>query len=192
MRLCKKCLQPYGDDVPTCANCKNSNTIEITDPTTPVVVATVGGPDKARASAMLADINVPFVEKPIKKIISGAIITGDHSFDCDILVPFSAYDKAYDTLVGIGVINPPEDSFEEDELPELSNEQEPLEQENIEEITVTKNDVQQGEETFAPMSDSKRFWVRVVSVLLFAGVVAAVIFGTDFIINLVKSLFGGQ
>ena len=44
-------------------------------------------------------------------------------------------------------------------------------------------------EPFEPMSRAKRTTVRVVTALLFLGLVALAVFGTDFIMKLIKGLF---
>ena len=90
----------------------------------------------------------------------------------DVYVPYSAYEKAFDTCVGIGAIK--------------------LEGEEIldEEVEYTENDGETLDEQFEKMTGAKRTTVRVVSALLLLLIVAGVVFGTDAIMNFIKEFFG--
>lgn len=60
-----------------------------------------------------------------------------------------------------------------------------------EDVTVpTNSGVKPADEQFEEMSGAKRTTVKVVSAILFLLLVAAVIYGTDFITGFIKNLFG--
>ena len=98
--------------------------------------------------------------------------TGYDDLTYDVYVPYSAYEKAFDTCVGIGAIK--------------------LEGEEIldEDVEYTENDGETLDEQFEKMTGAKRTTVRVVSALLLLLIVAGVVFGTDAIMNFIKEFFG--
>ena len=93
------------------------------------------------------------------------LLTGMDFDEFDILVPYNQYEKAFDTAVGIGAIK-------------------------LEGAEIINDEVyDDGIEEFEQMSSSKRTFVRIVSALLFILVAAGIIFGVDFIMAFIKSLF---
>lgn len=171
MKYCNKCKRIYNDEDITCESCKGkSKLLSIEDNNTPVNLLTAEGFELKRIQSALGDAGIPNDAALCEHNYSVNAVTG---YDCskyNVLVPFSAYEQAYDVCVGIGAIK-------------LDNEQ------IVDDESITDNGAKSNEEQFEPMSRAKRTTVRVVTALLFLGLVALAVFGTDFIINLIKGLF---
>lgn len=162
MKYCPKCKRLYNDNDEVCSECKTRLT-DITDNLTAVYLLSASGFELQRIKAAFEDSGIPCECSAKKHSYSADAVTGYDSAEYDILVPFSAYERAYDTCVGIGAIK-------------LENE------EILDEPVEYKEEYQQ-------MSKKKRVTVKVVSAFLFLLLVAAVIYGTDFITGIIKNLF---
>lgn len=175
MKYCSSCKKLYNGADTVCADC-NKNYKEIKDINEPVLISVVGGVDRSVACGALTDSGIPFVEKQYGKIgVSNEIVTG---YDAKLLniaieVPYSAVPKAYEVLTSAGI----ECKVDDDVLEQVKA--------DIEEykLRLNNDDMQ--------MSDSKRTLVRVLSAIAFIVVVALVIWGTDYVLELIKNLFGG-
>lgn len=170
MKICPKCKYIYDDTVSSCPDCKK-NLKPIENKNTPVGVCTVSGVDRMRVHAALEDAGIPSGEQRKKSISSEAITGGDLS-DVVITVPYQVYDKAIDVCIGIGVID--ETDIDEDTKKDIESKKEQYDK-DIEE--------------FEEMSKSKRTFVRVVSAILLIIVFCVFIWGVDYLIELIKSLF---
>ena len=162
MKYCSKCKRLHNDEETVCKNCK-AQLKTITDENTPVY--------------LLEDSTVPCdatIKKCMENKYSKSIkaYTGYDDLTYDVYVPYSAYEKAFDTCVGIGAIK--------------------LEGEEIldEDVEYTENDGETLDEQFEKMTGAKRTTVRIVSALLLLLIVAGVVFGTDAIMNFIKEFFG--
>ncbi|MEE0913571.1 MAG: hypothetical protein U0L76_03175 [Ruminococcus sp.] len=170
MKYCKKCNRMYNDSDEKCTECKKP-LYEIEDENTPVYLLSATGFELDRVKAALEDNGIPCDSLRKKNATSADAVTGFDTSEYYIVVPYSAYEKAYDTCVGIGAIK--------DEEAEILDENVPYSEENIKSV----------DEQFEEMSGAKRTTVRIVSAILLIILFAGVIYGTDFIMQLIKGLF---
>ena len=124
-----------------------------------------GGFELDRVKTALSDNGIPNDSKPQKRNFSAKAVTGVDNSEQDIYVAESDYEKAYDLCVGIGAIR-------------LEGEEEQI-----------LDPGGQAEDAAEEMASGKRTAVRIISALLFILIVAAVIFGIDFISGWIKGLF---
>lgn len=171
MKYCKKCKHIHNDTVEKCSVCKKE-LFDIVDENTPVYLISASGFELRRIKAALEDCGIPCDSTPKKHNISAEAVTGYDTTDADILVPFSAYEQAYDVCVGIGAIKEDGEEIIDGDVD-----------------TPVNSDVQSLDEQFEEMSGAKRTTVRVVSAFLLLLIFAGVIFGTDFIMQFFKNLF---
>ncbi|HCA04524.1 MAG TPA: hypothetical protein DEO32_01360 [Ruminococcaceae bacterium] len=163
MKFCKKCKHTFEDSQEYCSNCKNRKPLEdITDQNTPVYLISADGFERERIQTALTSNGIPNDSIIKEEDTAPESIKGFSSSWRDILVPFSAYDKAYDICVGIGAIKPDG------------------------EVKVVGDDAQ---EEFEDMPPAKRTTVKILSAILFIIVAALIIFGTDAITGFIKGLF---
>ncbi|MCD8027024.1 MAG: hypothetical protein LUF33_08935 [Clostridiales bacterium] len=125
-----------------------------------------------RVKTALEDSGIPCDNISQKHSYSAEAVTGYDTGEYDLLVPYSAYQSAYDTCVGIGAINEGEAQILEDDGSAPVNE-----------------GVKSVEEQFDEMSGGKRTAIRILSAILFFIIFALVIFGTDAVMNLIKNIF---
>lgn len=174
MKICQKCKKIHSDSQDRCSICgKNLKTI--VDKNTPVGVCEVSGVDRMRVHGALEDAGIPCSEARRKKSVSSEAVTGGDLSDVVILVPYQAYDKAYDICVGIGVID------EKDVAP--------LTEEELNDIESKKSVLDKDAEDFMEMSQSKRTFVRIVSAILLILVFCGVIWGVDYGLEWIKGFF---
>lgn len=171
MKYCKKCKHIHNDTENLCINCKKS-LLEITDENTPVYLISADGFELKRIKAALEDCGIPSDSVAKDPKISAEAVTGFNYAESDILVPFSAYEKAYDVCVGIGAIKADGEEIIDGDVD-----------------VPTNSGAKSIDEQFEEMSGAKRTTVRVVSAILFLLLVALVIYGTDFIMEFIKNLF---
>ena len=165
MKYCTKCRKLYNDEDLVCKDCKKGHLETITDESTPVLLCSGDVMERDRVQAALKDngITSDFRRKMVSA--NSQLLTGMDLDEFDILVPYNQYEKAFDTAVGIGAIK-------------------------LEGAEIINEEVyDDGIEEFEQMSSSKRTIVRIVSALLFILVAAGIIFGVDFIMAFIKSLF---
>ena len=170
MKICDKCRRIYNDEELMCSECKRPLEI-IEDENTPVYMLSAQGFELSRVRAALEDNGVPCDTAAKKKNISAEAVTGYDSSEYDLLVPYSAYEKAYDICIGIGAID-------EGEAEILNDDGQPAEM------------VKSATEEFEEMSGVKRTTIRIISAVLLIAVFCVVIWGTDYIMEIFKHLFG--
>lgn len=171
MKYCKKCKHIHNDSDEKCSVCSKP-LMKITDDNTPVYLITASGFELQRIKTALEDNGVPCDTISLKRSYSAEAVTGYDTAEYDLLVPYAAYEKSYDICVGIGAIREDgEEIIEDGSFPA---------NENTESL----------DEQFEKMSRVKRTTVRVVSAVLFLILIAAVIYGTDFITGFIKGLMG--
>ena len=170
MKICDKCRRIYNDEELMCSECKRPLEI-IEDENTPVYMLSAQGFELSRVCTALEDNGVPCDTAAKKKNISAEAVTGYDSSEYDLLVPYSAYEKAYDICVGIGAID-------EGEAEILNDDGQPAEK------------VKSATEEFEEMSGVKRTTIRIISAVLLIAVFCVVIWGTDYIMEIFKHLFG--
>lgn len=168
MNYCQKCKKIYNDKETACLHCKKGLK-PIENKNTPVAVCTVSGVDRMRVHAALNDAGIPTDEVRFKKSISSEAITGGDLADVIVTVPYQAYDKAFDICVGIGVIG-------DSEVPQFSSED-------------VKEQLDKDMDDFQEMTSSKRTAVRIISAFLLILIFCGVIWGTDYVMEIIKGLF---
>lgn len=169
MKYCKKCRRINNDSEQKCTVC-GKELAKINDDNTPVYLLSASGFELQRIKTALEDSGIPCDNISQKHNFSAEAVTGYDSAEYDVLVPYSAYEQSYDCCVGIGAIK--EDG-----------------EEIIDDDTPVENKNGNLDEQFEKMSGAKRTTVRVVSALLFLILVAFAVFGTDFIMGVIKNLF---
>lgn len=169
MKYCKKCRHLHNDEEQTCSACKRP-LVEVESENTPVYLHTASGFELTRVRTALEDNGIPCDTAAVKKNYSAEAVTGYDSAEYDLLVPYSAYEKAYDICVGIG-------AFKSDEAEIVDDE-------------VIGEKVKSAAEEFEEMSGAKRTTIKIVSAILLIAVFCAVIWGTDYIMAFIKNLFG--
>lgn len=174
MKICSRCKKIHSESENRCSLC-GKGLKEIVDKNTPVGVCEVSGVDRMRVHGALEDAGIPCSEARRKKSISSEAVTGGDIADVVVLVPYQAYDKAYDICVGIGVID--------------ENEVAPPTEEQLSDIESKKSKVDKDTEEFMEMSKSKRTFVRIVSAILLILVFCGVIWGVDYGLEWIKGFF---
>ncbi len=169
MKYCKKCKHLHNDDEQVCSVCNKPLLEEIKDENTPVYLLTAVGFELQRVKSALEDNGVPCDTLTQTHTTSVEAVTGYDTSVSYIVVPYSAYEKAYDVCIGIGAIK--------DEEADI-----------IDDSEYSENKVKSAEEEFEEMSGVKRTTVRVVSAILLLMIFAGVIWGVDFIANFIKGL----
>ncbi len=164
MKYCKKCKRVYQDEMEYCTSCRSRKPLlPLTDSSTPVYLTSADGFERERIQTALTDNGIPNDSVIVEEDIMPASVKGYSSSWRDILVPYSAYDKAYDICVGIGAVK-----LEGEE--KIIDEEPPAEE-------------------FEDMPPAKRTTVKILSAILFIIVAALIIFGTDAITGFIKGLF---
>ena len=169
MKYCKRCKHLHNDDEQTCTACKRP-LAEIEDKNTPVYIYSASGFELTRVRTALEDNGIPCDAVAKKKNFSAEAVTGYDTSEYDLLVPYSAYEKAYDICVGIGAFGDEEAEIVDEEIEDNS-------------------DVKSAAEEYEEMSGVKRTTVKIVSALLLIIIFCAVIWGTDFLMDFLKNLF---
>lgn len=169
MKICPKCKKIYDDSEVTCSDCRKKLK-NIENKNTPVGVCKVSGVDRMRVHAALEDAGIPSGEQKVKA--SAEAITGDDLSGVIITVPYQAYDKALDICIGIGVVD--DDTIDEKTKADIESKKEQYDK-DIEE--------------FEEMTPKKRTLVRIVSALLLILIFCLFIWGADWLIDFIKTLF---
>lgn len=170
MKYCESCRRLHNDEDDSCPQCKKKlKTVE--EPNTPVFLISASGFEKDRIIAALADEGIPSDTKRIKKDNSANAVTGVDMSDINILVPYQAYERAYDVCVGIGAIKAEDEEIIDDGQYRESS---------------SKSLSKQFEETNGSGKAG-----RIVLAVMFLLVASLAIFGTDAIMNIIIKLFNG-
>lgn len=165
MKYCTRCKRIYkSEELSSCPKCSRKL---LDDPNhySPVDIVTANGFELERIKAALTDADIPFTVQEIKKDTGIQILNSAPPENCKIFVPLDFYTKATELLIGIGAISEAEELDEADEK-QLSEKR--------------KKDVPE------EMSPRKRFWVKVISIILFIGLIAATVFLADLFIPLLN------
>lgn len=169
MKYCKKCKHIHEDKFDVCTECRKPQPLyPIEDENTPVFLLTASGFEAQRVQSALESSGIPSELAAHKNAISADAVTGSDITDKDILVPYAAYEQAYDIAVGIGAIKP-----------------------EGEEIKVDMQDVEDAAEADeqVEMSPAKRTTVKIVSAILLIILFCLVIWGTDFLTGFLTGFF---
>lgn len=164
MRYCKKCKRIYYENKDVCECGSKSFLNEAPKPEDPTYLTTASGFELERITAVLEDEGMPFETHFVKKASSSVpVISGTTTGNANILVPFAKLQDAKDILIGISAKEYPGEVVEKEEK-------------------AKDNDIQH-------MSRAKRTTLKVISLVMFLALVAAVVFATDFVTGWIKGLF---
>lgn len=176
MKFCKECKKLYDGADAMCPQCRKKY-IEIIDTNEPVQLCITGGVERSALCGALRDADIPFVEQLYGKMgVANEIVTGYDAklSNVVVLVPYSAIPKAYEIALSLGLCDESFESIVEKAKADIED--------------YKKNGAKKKD---AKMSDAKRTTVKVLSAIAFFILVALVVFGTDYVIELIKNLFGG-
>lgn len=177
MKFCSECKRAHMDDVNICPVC-DRKLKSIQDINEPVLLCVTGGVERSIVCGALTDAQIPYIETVYgKQGVSNDLVTG---YDVKlsniaITVPYSALPKAYDVLLSVGIEN--------DDIKPIAQKAQADIEEYKSKLKETNKD--------KPMSNAKKTTVKVLSAIGFLVLVAAVVFGTDYVIELIKNLLGG-
>ena len=168
MRYCTKCkkLIKTSDSV-SCPTCKRKT---IDDPShySPVYIVTANGFELERIRAALHDADIPYTYNESRRDAGIRILNSAPPENCDVYVPLSAYQDAWDTLVGIGALSGAEEQNEDDPL-----------------LQKAKKEAKEEKE----LDPAKAKRIRVISLLAFLLILVIVAWLTDFVLELIKGTF---
>lgn len=177
MKFCSACKKLHDGADTICTDC-NKKYKDIVDINEPVMLCVVGGTERSMICGALTDANIPFVEMQYgKQSVGNEFVTGYDAklSNIAILVPYSAIPKAYDIAVSLDIVNEDDTMLAIVEKAKL----------DIEQYKAQNKDVD------TTMSSAKRTTIKVLSALAFVVLVALVVLGTDYIMELLKTLLGG-
>lgn len=166
MRYCTRCKSLCKDEKEKCPVCGKKT---ISDPShfSPVKIITANGFELERIRSALEDANIPYSYNESANDTGLQILNSAPPENCDVFVPLSAYPETIDILAGIGALK-------DNDIPESSDE------------IFEKAKKEAKEEELPPQ---KAELIRILSALAFLAVIAAVVWLTDFIFELIKTAF---
>ncbi len=176
MKYCSENKKLYIGTDTICAEC-NKKYKEIEDLNEPVQLCVVGGFERTALSGALKDAGIPFEERQFGKMgVSDHLVTGYDAklLNVTILVPYSAFPKAYEIAMTFNLC----DHYSQELVEQV--------QQDVEKF-VDKFEAGKEEQ----MSAAKRTTVKMLSALAFIILVALAVFGTDYVMELIKNLLGG-
>ena len=186
MRYCGLCGRLFTGEQNRCEYCgKPLRPLE--DDNTPVYLISASGLESERILSALSEAGIPGSIRPNDTREKTEVLYGSKA-NGDITVPYSAYDKAFDVLIGIGAADP-KDKF--GAAPDEASEESESAHESSDTNDSEASEISEGSESeqFEEMSPAKRTTIKILSAILFIIIAALVIFGTDYITGLIKGLF---
>ncbi len=174
MKYCPKCRLVYPDSREQCRCGRILKQYEALRGDTPVCVARASGFEKDRIVGALSDAGLPYSETPIREKDVNEIVTGQGSVDWEFCVPYEFLEQTKEVLCGIGV------KTEEPEEEDSQLRKETAKAAFGEEKETKEKKSGQWEE----MSNKKRWFWRIVSIILFFLLVWGVVSATDWIMAL--------
>lgn len=167
MKYCTRCKKLYTANDPTA--CRLCGKPLISDPNhySPVDVVTANGFELERIKAALTEADIPFSVREARNDTGLQILNAAPPENSCVTVPLGYYTQTMELLIGIGAVQDAEELEEADE--------EKLQQ--------------QRQDLAEEMSPQKRFWVKLLSILLFIGLIAAVVFVADWIGHFINPNF---
>lgn len=177
MKFCPLCKKMHtGDDV-RCAKCNKAYS-QIKDINEPVMLCVVGGLERNIITGALRDAQIPFVEQTYgAQGVANEVVTGYDAklLNISVIVPYSSLPKAYEIACSVGVCDESMKEFV-----------------NVAEADIDEYKKQYEEKDDKKMSVLKRTTIKVITALLFLALVAVAVWGTDYITDFIKNLFGGN
>ena len=173
MKYCSKCKKIHTNkELKNCPICKRK-LIENPSHYSPVNLITANGFELERIRSALTQADIAFSVKEENYDTGLQILNTAPPENCSFFVPLSHYDKAVETLIGIGALksNPLEELDKEDEdFLEKSREQEKKEE----------------------LPEGKARLIRILSFLAFLVFLGIFAFAVDWLLSLVTPLLGWQ
>lgn len=164
IKYCSRCKKIFDTETNKCRDC-GKNLIEKPAGESPVRLIRTGGFELERIKAALEGEGIPCAVKEAEGNVNMKILNEGDLCENDIIIPLAAYNHACDVLIGIGAMNPEDNT-----------------------LTVPENIKIENYDT--EMSPRKRFWVKLASIVLFVLIIWIVVAATDTGIAFIKSLFG--
>ena len=173
MKYCPKCRLVYPDNQEQCRCGRILKQYETLRGDTPVCVTRASGIEKDRIAGALDDAGVPYSETPVRErnVSEGAVC--QESMVREFCVPYEFLEQAKEVLYGIGAI------AEESENEAVQVEEKPKK--------IASGKEENGEkesEQWEEMSNKKRWFWRIVSMILFFLLVWGVVSATDWVMAL--------
>ena len=167
MKYCTKCKKLYfSSDAEACTKCGRDL---ISDPNhhSPVDIVTANGFELERIKSALTEAEIPFTVQECENDTGIQILNSAPPENCRVFIPLGFYTQASELLMGIGALKETEELSREDE--------ERLLEERM------KNEEE--------MSPKQRFWVKLLSLIIFIALLAGVILLADLIGRLINPAF---
>ena len=170
MKYCPKCRRISPDNQERCRCGRILKEYEALRADTPVCVARASCFEKDRIAAALADAGVPYSETPVYDKDVSETVTGPGSVSWEFCTPYESLEKAKEVLYGIG-------AWVEAEAPQD-------EPENGGNADSGRSKTEKRPSQWEEMSNRKRWFWRIVSMILFFLLVWGVVSATDWIMAL--------
>lgn len=165
MKYCPKCKKLYTDKNNHCSECKNKALVVLDEGQTPVLLCNCTASQREILMNMLAENKIPCSYESQSEP-NGMAMEG-----FNIFVPYGSYKEASDIAVQTGSMKADEEIIE-----------------NIQEFSDYKAEKEVIDD-MQEMSPAKRTTVKILSAIGLIILFAAVIFGVDYVMNLIKNLF---
>ena len=175
MKYCPKCRLVYPDSREQCSCGRILKHYEVLRGDTPVRVARTSGLEKDRITGALADAGIPYSETPVRERNMTEAVAGQESVEWELCVPYEALEQAREALYGIGAGAEEEPGEEASQLREK-----PAETPSAKGKAEEKKSGQWEE-----MSNQKRWFWRILSMILFFLLVWGVVSATDWVMALI-------
>lgn len=166
MKYCTRCHRLYTADSPE--SCRFCSRTLISDPSedSPVRMLSANGFELERICAALRGEDIPCSYQHERRDGGIQILNSAPMENCDVFVPLRLYNQARDILIGIGALG--EENADEADIPAPEEKKAPAEEE---------------------LSPGRARAIRILSVILFLGLIAAAVFLTDFVVALIQNMF---
>ena len=171
MKYCSKCKKVHiNTEIQNCPACKRK-LIENPNGFSPVNIITANGFELERIKSALADSEIPFSVKEERYDTGLQILNSAPPENCAFFVPLSHYDKAVETLIGIGALS--EEAVEEIDKADKEYLEKAREQEKKDELP-----------------EGKARLIRIISLIGFLAVLVAFSFLVDYLLSFLTPLLG--
>lgn len=177
MKFCPICKKMHIGEDTICVEC-NKQYKDIVDINEPVMLCVVGGIERNAIIGALKDAGIPFSEQTYGAPgVANEVVTGYDAklLNISIIVPYSAIPKAYEIAQSVGVVDESMEAYVK-----CAN------------ADIEKYKAENLENQDTKMSSAKRTTIKVITALLFLALIALVVWGTDYITDFIKNLFGGN
>ena len=171
MKYCSKCKKVHiNTEIQNCPACKRK-LIENPNGFSPVNIITANGFELERIKSALADSEIPFFFFFERYDTGLQILNSAPPENCSFFVPLSHYDKAVETLIGIGALS--EEAVEEIDKADKEYLEKAREQEKKDELP-----------------EEKARLIRILSFLGFIAVLVVFSFLVDYLLSFITPLLG--